>query len=57
MGYDLQPLVTVEEKKQILPKAAEENWILCFEHDPFYDFATVEKAEIGIKVKEKFNEL
>ena len=56
MGYDLQPLVTVEEKKQILSKAVQENWKLCFEHDPFYAFAAVEKAEIGIKVKEKFNE-
>lgn len=57
MGYDLQPLVTVEEKKQILPKAVKENWILCFEHDPFHSFATVEKTETGFKVKEKFNEL
>jgi glyoxylase-like metal-dependent hydrolase (beta-lactamase superfamily II) len=55
MGYDLQPLVTVEEKKQILPKAVEENWKLCFEHDPFHAFATVEKTESGIKVKERFN--
>jgi glyoxylase-like metal-dependent hydrolase (beta-lactamase superfamily II) len=57
MGYDLQPLVTVEEKKQILPKAAEENWILCFEHDPFFPFATVERTESGFRVKEKFYEL
>jgi glyoxylase-like metal-dependent hydrolase (beta-lactamase superfamily II) len=56
MGYDLQPLVTLEEKKQILSKAVEENWKLCFEHDPFYALATVEKVEIGVKVKEKFNE-
>jgi glyoxylase-like metal-dependent hydrolase (beta-lactamase superfamily II) len=34
MGYDLQPLVTLEEKKRILPQAAEEEWILFFEHDP-----------------------
>jgi len=57
MGYDLQPLVTVEEKKQILTKAVEENWKLCFEHDPFYPCATVEKTETGFKVKEKFDEL
>ncbi|HAB51956.1 MAG: MBL fold metallo-hydrolase [Ignavibacteria bacterium RIFOXYB2_FULL_35_12] len=57
MGYDLQPLITVEEKKQILLKAVEENWILCFEHDPFYAFATVEKTETGYRAKEKLNEL
>ena len=56
MGYDLQPLVTVEEKKQILPKVVEENWKLCFEHDPMYAFATVEKTNTGFSVKEKFNE-
>ncbi len=57
MGYDLQPLLTVEEKKQILLKVVDENWKLCFEHDPFYPFATVEKTETGFRVKEKFNEL
>lgn len=57
MGYDLQPLVTVEEKKKILTKAVEENWKLCFEHDPFYPFAAVEKTETGFRMKEKFNEL
>ena len=57
MSYDLQPLVTVEEKKKILTKAVDENWKLCFEHDPFYQFATVEKTETGFRAKEKFNEL
>jgi glyoxylase-like metal-dependent hydrolase (beta-lactamase superfamily II) len=56
MSYDLQPLVTIEEKKYILPKAVEENWKLCFEHDPFHAFATVEKTESGFRVKEKFND-
>jgi glyoxylase-like metal-dependent hydrolase (beta-lactamase superfamily II) len=57
MGYDLQPLVTIEEKKRILSKAVDENWILCFEHDPFYPFATVQKTETGFRAKEKSNEL
>lgn len=57
MGYDLQPLVTIDEKKKILSKAIDENWILCFEHDPFHAFATVERTEIGFRAKEKFNEL
>lgn len=34
MGYDLQPLETVEEKREILYHAAREDWILVFEHDP-----------------------
>ena len=57
MGYDLQPLVTIEEKKKILSKAVDENWILCFEHDPFHPFARIERSESGYKLKEKLSEL
>jgi len=35
MGYDLQPVKTIEEKLSILPKAVDEDWLLFFEHDPF----------------------
>ena len=34
MGYDLFPLETLEAKKRLLPKAAEENWVCLFYHDP-----------------------
>lgn len=34
MSYDLYPLITLETKKAVLPKAAEERWTLFFEHDP-----------------------
>ncbi len=34
MAYDHFPLKTLEEKKQMLGKAADEGWILFFEHDP-----------------------
>lgn len=34
MGYDIQPLVILDEKKKFLKQAFEENWILFFEHDP-----------------------
>lgn len=57
MGYDLQPLVTVAEKKKILPLAVEENWKLFFEHDPETICATVINTEKGFKVGEKFNKL
>lgn len=43
MGYDLQPLVTVEEKRQVLYEAARDDWWLVFEHDP-----TVGAAQIDI---------
>jgi glyoxylase-like metal-dependent hydrolase (beta-lactamase superfamily II) len=57
MGYDIQPLVTLDEKKRILNKAAEENWKLIFEHDPDFCSATVIKTEKGFKVNEKFKSL
>ncbi|MBI5182196.1 MAG: MBL fold metallo-hydrolase [Nitrospirae bacterium] len=34
MGYDLFPLETLENKKRILNQAADEGWLLIFEHDP-----------------------
>jgi glyoxylase-like metal-dependent hydrolase (beta-lactamase superfamily II) len=33
MGYDIEPLRTLESKKRILPTAAREGWRLVFEHD------------------------
>jgi len=34
MGYDLQPLVTLESKRQLYRRAEAEGWLLVFEHDP-----------------------
>ncbi len=42
MGYDLQPLVTLEEKREVLYHAAKEGWILVFEHDPVVAASRVE---------------
>lgn len=56
-GYDLQPLITLKEKKEILNQAFEQNWILFFEHDPFTLAATITKNEKGFMIKDKFTEL
>ena len=34
MGYDVEPLVTLETKRRILKRAIEEEWTVVFEHDP-----------------------
>ncbi|MFQ5791919.1 MAG: MBL fold metallo-hydrolase, partial [Acidobacteriota bacterium] len=34
MGYDLEPLVTLETKRKLLAQAESEEWTLIFEHDP-----------------------
>ncbi len=35
MGYDVEPMVTLESKRALLTRAAEKGWWLAFEHDPF----------------------
>ncbi len=47
MAYDNQPLVTIAEKKEILGKAFDENWILFLEHDPGMTAVTVRRDEKG----------
>lgn len=34
MGYDVEPLVTLESKRLLLEQARAEEWLLVFEHDP-----------------------
>ena len=34
MGYDLEPLVTLEAKRRVYQRAEAEGWLLWFEHDP-----------------------
>ena len=34
MGYDLEPMETLESKRALLTRAAREGWLLAFEHDP-----------------------
>ena len=41
MGFDLNPLLTITEKKQFLTRAVEDRFILVFEHDPLNEAATV----------------
>jgi glyoxylase-like metal-dependent hydrolase (beta-lactamase superfamily II) len=33
MGYDVEPLVTLETKRRILSRAAAEGWLIAFAHD------------------------
>ncbi len=48
MGYDLRPLVTLEEKRRILNEAVDGNWTLFFEHDPFVQICRLQRGEKGI---------
>jgi glyoxylase-like metal-dependent hydrolase (beta-lactamase superfamily II) len=53
MGYDSRPLLTMEEKTTILGQAADENYLLFFEHDPYHACAIVEHTEKGIRANAK----
>ncbi len=44
MGFDLNPLLTLEEKKRFLSRALEDDFTLVFEHDPL-----VECCGVGYK--------
>ena len=52
MAYDIQPVVTVQEKEVLLPKFAEGNWILFLEHDPNNQACTIHQHEKHFKMKD-----
>lgn len=51
MGYDVRPLVTMTEKELLLTKAAEEKWILFFDHDPMAEACFVQKDAKGFQIE------
>jgi glyoxylase-like metal-dependent hydrolase (beta-lactamase superfamily II) len=48
MAYDLRPLVTLEEKRRLLSQAADEGWIMFFEHDPVLAAARLTRTDKGV---------
>ena len=59
MGYDTRPLLTLSEKAKFLNRAADENFVLFFEHDSVNECCTLQHAEKGVRLQEafSFNEL
>lgn len=55
MGFDLNPLLTLNEKREFLSRAVEEGYILVFEHDPEIEACTVEfssgRFQVGRKIR------
>lgn len=51
MGYDVRPLVTMEEKKKFLTEACEKGYVLFFEHDPVVECCTLQMTERGVRVE------
>lgn len=54
MAYDMQPLLSLQEKKSFLKEAIENDYILFFEHDKDHECCTLQQTERGIRPKEFF---
>ncbi len=55
MGYDMQPLVTLNEKEVFLQEAIQKNYTLFFEHDPVNECCSLQVTEKGIRVLDTFS--
>ncbi len=56
-AYDLYPLTSIEEKKQLLAQAVEEKWVLFLEHDPTVAACTVKDDGQGTVVVDRVLEV
>jgi glyoxylase-like metal-dependent hydrolase (beta-lactamase superfamily II) len=45
MGYDLEPLVTLESKRALWERAREEDWLLVFGHDPVVPWGRLDPSQ------------
>ena len=52
MGYDIDPLQTIREKEAFLAEAAENNFILFYEHDPVIECSRVIQTEKGFRASD-----
>ncbi len=55
MGYDTRPLVTMNEKKKFMKKAADESYFLFLEHDPINELCTVKNTERGVRLNKAYS--
>lgn len=53
-AYDMFPLQAMEEKKNYLRQALDEDYILFFEHDALNECCTLQETAKGIRVKDVF---
>lgn len=50
MGYDTRPLLTMTEKELFLKTAADNGYVLFFEHDSVNECCTLQHTEKGVRV-------
>ena len=59
MGYDVRPLITLDEKQKFLNMAADNGYYLFLEHDARHEICTVKHTEKGVRLDQthKFSEV
>jgi glyoxylase-like metal-dependent hydrolase (beta-lactamase superfamily II) len=53
-SFDVEPLKSMEEKEEFLTRAAENDYILFFEHDCLHECCNLETTEKGIRAGKSF---
>jgi len=53
MGYDLEPLVTLESKRGLWSNALQEDWLLIFEHDPRVPWGRLDRDSDRPRLREE----
>ena len=51
-GFDLNPLLSLSEKRQLLSRAVEDDYLLVFQHDPDHEACRVEFSEGRFQARE-----
>ena len=54
MGYDIRPLVSLNEKKTILRECYDKDYLLFFEHDPYNELVSLKNTDKGIRLDNSF---
>ena len=54
MGYDVRPLITMDERNTYWNEIVDNEYILFLEHDPINECCTLQHTEKGIRVKDIF---
>ncbi len=57
MSYDIRPLSSLKEKKELLNEAIDNKYLLFFEHDPVNELASIQVNERGRIVSNKVGSL
>ena len=48
MGYDVRPLITMQEKSSILKDCVDKDMVLFMQHDPINEIVVLKKTEKGV---------